>query len=147
MIVVLLLAAVIVAADQIIKYFATNFLSGPNGIEVITNLFNLVYVENRGAAFGIFQNQGWFFIIITILIIFFMIYILTTKKISSKLFLASSTLILGGAIGNMIDRIFRGFVIDYISLSFFPPVFNLADFCITFGAVLLIIYLLRKKAS
>ncbi|MGN0470831.1 MAG: signal peptidase II, partial [Acutalibacteraceae bacterium] len=123
----------------VIKYFVLEFLAPVGSVTVINNLFSLVYVENRGAAFGIFQNQVWVFAIITLIMIAFFVYILVSGKIKGKLFTTAAILIIGGGIGNLIDRIFRGFVVDYLSLSFFPPVCNFADYCITIGAVLFII--------
>lgn len=136
---VIILSAVIVIIDQIIKYFVLEFLAPVGSVKVIDNLFSLVYVENRGAAFGIFQNQVWIFALITVLMIAVFVYILVSGKIKGKLFTTSAILIIGGGIGNLIDRIFRGFVVDYLSVSFFPPVCNFADYCITIGAVLFII--------
>ena len=136
---VIILSAVIVIIDQIIKYLVLEFLAPVESVTVIDNLFSLVYVENRGAAFGIFQNQVWIFALITVLMIAFFVYILISGKIKGKLFTTSAILIIGGGIGNLIDRIFRGFVVDYLSVSFFPPVCNFADYCITIGAVLFII--------
>lgn len=136
---VIILSAVIIVIDQIIKYLVLEFLAPVGSVTVINNLFSLVYVENRGAAFGIFQNQVWVFAIITLIMIAFFVYILVSGKIKGKLFTTSAILIIGGGIGNLIDRIFRGFVVDYLSLSFFPPVCNFADYCITIGAVLFII--------
>lgn len=136
---VIILSAVIIVIDQIIKYFVLEFLAPVGSVTVIDNLFSLVYVENRGAAFGIFQNQVWIFALITVLMIAFFVYILISGKIKGKLFTTSAILIIGGGIGNLIDRIFRGFVVDYLSVSFFPPVCNFADYCITIGAVLFII--------
>ena len=136
---VIILSAVIIVIDQIIKYFVLEFLAPVGSVTVINNLFSLVYVENRGAAFGIFQNQVWIFALITVLMIAFFVYILISGKIKGKLFTTSAILIIGGGIGNLIDRIFRGFVVDYLSLSFFPPVCNFADYCITIGAVLFVI--------
>lgn len=136
---VIILSAVIVVIDQIIKYLVLEFLVPVGSVTVINNLFSLVYVENRGAAFGIFQNQVWIFSLITVLMIAVFVYILVSGKIKGKLFTTAAILIIGGGIGNLIDRIFRGFVVDYLSISFFPPVCNFADYCITIGAVLFII--------
>ncbi|MDD6488308.1 MAG: signal peptidase II [Clostridia bacterium] len=136
---VMILSAVIVIIDQVIKYFVLEFLVPVGSVTVIDNLLSLVYVENRGAAFGIFQNQVWIFAVITLLMIAVFVYILISGKIKGKLFTTAAILIIGGGIGNLIDRIFRGFVVDYLSLSFFPPVCNFADYCITIGAVLFII--------
>lgn len=132
-------AALIIIVDQVIKYFVYAGLS-PNGrVTVIENLFSLIYSENRGAAFGVFQDGTLFFIIVTSALIGVFFYLLIHKKFSGKLFYTSVALILGGGIGNLIDRIFRGFVIDYLSVSFFPPICNFADYCITIGAVLFMI--------
>lgn len=129
-------------ADQVIKYFVYENLRPVGSVSVIDNLFSIVYSENRGAAFGIFQNATLFFSVITILLIGVFLFLLITKKFSGKLFMISVILIIGGGIGNLIDRLFRGFVIDYLSLSFFPPICNFADYCITIGAVLFILCIL-----
>lgn len=139
--IVLGLAALVAIVDQLLKYLVVNFLDKTSPTVVIPNLFNLTYVENRGAAFGMLADARWIFITFTVLITIFLIYILFKKKIDNKLFLASVILIIGGGIGNLIDRIFLGYVVDYLSISFFPPVCNFADYCITIGAVLLVIYI------
>ena len=139
--IVLGLAALVAIIDQLLKYLVVNFLDKTSPTEVIPNLFNLTYVENRGAAFGMLADARWIFITFTVLITIFLIYILFKKKIDSKLFLTSVVLIIGGGIGNLIDRIFLGYVVDYLSISFFPPVCNFADYCITIGAVILVIYI------
>lgn len=146
---VIVLSAVIVGIDQLIKYFVLEYLVPVGSVNVIDNLLSLVYVENRGAAFGIFQNQVWIFAVITVVMIAFFVYMLISGKIKGKLFTAAAILIIGGGIGNLIDRIFRGFVVDYLSLSFFPPVCNFADYCITIGAVLFIVsmFISSKKNS
>lgn len=141
---VFVLAAVSVVIDQLIKYFVVEYLAPVGSVSVIDNLFSLVYVENRGAAFGIMQNQVWFFAVLTLVLLGVFIYLLVSKKIEGKLFTAATVLIIGGGIGNLIDRIFRGFVVDYISLSFFPPVCNFADYCVVIGAILFIICLFRQ---
>ena len=140
---VVLIAAVLIAAvDQIIKYFIYANMSPAGRITVIENLFSLVYTENRGDAFGIFQNGTIIFCMITGALIGVFLYLLIKKKFKGKLFYTSVALILGGGVGNLIDRIFRGFVIDYLSVSFFPPVCNFADYCVTIGAVLFMICIL-----
>lgn len=139
--IVLGLAALVAIVDQLLKYLVVNFLDKTSPTEVIPNLFNMTYVENRGAAFGMLADARWIFITFTVLITVFLIYILFKKKIDSKLFLTSVILIIGGGIGNLIDRVFLGYVVDYLSISFFPPVCNFADYCITIGAVILVIYI------
>ncbi len=136
------LSLVIIAADQIIKYFVVENLRGIDSVPFIGNLLTLTYVENRGAAFGMMQNMSWFFAIVTVLMVVLFFYIIIKKKITSKFFVLCTVLIVGGGVGNLIDRLFRGFVVDYLQLSFFPYVCNLADYCITVGAFLLIIFVL-----
>ncbi len=147
LVLVFIISALIAAVDQMIKYFVLENLAPIGQTVVIDHLFSLVYVENRGAAFGMFQNGVWFFSIFTILMIGVFVYLILSKKIQGKLFLVSTVLIIGGGIGNLIDRLFRGFVIDYLSLSFFPPICNFADYCITIGAVLFIISLFMAEKS
>ena len=119
-----------------------NNLKPVGSVDVIPGFFSLKYVENKGAAFGMLSNARWIFIVFTIVIIIALFYIIIKKNIHSKLFYISAVLIIGGGIGNLIDRIFYGYVVDYLSISFFPPVCNFADYCITVGAVLMVIYLL-----
>ena len=125
--------------DQIIKYFVFENLTRNGSVDVIPNLLSLVYVENRGVAFGMFQNMQWLFSVFTVVIIGVFIFIILKRYFSGKLFYISSALIIGGGIGNLIDRLFRGFVIAYLQLSFFSPVCNFADYCVTIGAALFII--------
>ena len=132
-------AVIIVIIDQVIKYFIYQNLYPSGRVTVIDHLFSLVYTENRGAAFGIFQNGTVVFSIITILMIAIFIYLLVSRKFSGKLFYIGVTMIIGGGVGNLVDRLFRGFVIDYLSVSFFLPVCNFADYCITIGAVLFVL--------
>ena len=124
----------------IIDYNVGNLKSVEN-IAVIDNLLYFTYLENRGAAVGIFSNQRWLFIIATVLAIILLVYLVFVKKFQSKIFNISVALIIGGGVGNLIDRIFLGYVVDYIQISFFPPVCNFADYCITAGTIILIIWL------
>ncbi len=141
--VILGVSAVFAIADQMIKYFVLQDLKPVGSVSVIDNVFSLVYVENRGIAFGMFQNKAWIFSVLTLILMGVFIWLIVKKKLTGKLFYVSSVLIIGGGIGNLIDRVFRGYVIDYLSLSFFPPVCNFADYCVTVGAVLLLIVILK----
>ena len=89
-----------------------------------------------------FAYQRWVFIALTIIFVIVLIAVLFRLKITSKIYFTAMFLILGGAVGNLIDRIFNGFVVDYLQLSFFPPVCNLADYCVVIGVVLMLIYVL-----
>lgn len=140
--IVLGLSCLVALADYIIKIIVINNLKPISSLVVIPGLFSLTYVENRGAAFGMLSDARWVFILFTIVVIVLMVYFLFAKRIESKLFNISAILIIGGGIGNLIDRIFYGYVVDYLSISFFPPVCNFADYCITIGAGLMVIYLM-----
>lgn len=135
-------SALVVLIDYILKILVIINLKPIGSITIIPNLFSLTYVENKGAAFGMLSNARWIFIVFTIIVLIFLIAFLFYKKPKSKMINISLILIIGGGIGNLIDRIFYGYVVDYLSLSFFSPVCNFADYCVTIGAFLLIIYLL-----
>lgn len=145
------IAVVIAAIDQVIKYFIAARLKPIGSVAVIDNLFQLTYVENRGVAFGMFKDMRWLFVVLTALMIAVILFYMFKKRPSSKLFYVCAGMIIGGGVGNLIDRVFNGYVIDYISLSFFPPVCNFADYCITIGVIILAVYILffndkfRKK--
>lgn len=133
---------VFVAVDQILKYVVSANLKHAEDIMIIPNLLSLTYVENRGAAFGMLQNRRWFFVVFAVAMIAFFVYLIRYKNFNDKMFLIAATLIISGGIGNLIDRLFLGYVVDYIKLSFFSPVCNFADYCITFGTVILVIYVM-----
>lgn len=128
--------------DQLIKFWVNANLKEVGSISIIDNLLSFTYVENRGVAFGSFAGNRWIFVVLTIILILGIIIYMFKNRPQSKIFYISVALILGGGIGNLIDRIMLGYVIDYISFSFFPPVCNFADYCITVGTVILMIYVL-----
>ncbi len=137
-----LFIVVLVAIDQLLKYIVSASVKFSEDITLIPHLLDITYVENRGAAFGMLQNQRWFFIVFAMVMISIFIYLIKRKKMTDKMLLYAVVLIIGGGIGNFIDRLFLGYVVDYIKLSFFPPVCNFADYCITLGTVVLLIYML-----
>ncbi len=141
-IIALLLSAAAVAVDQAIKMLVLQNVKPAGKITAIPGFLDFFYLENRGAAFGVLQNQKWFFIaVVTIVCIAFIIALFRYSNHGFFSYTAS-ILIIGGGIGNLIDRVRLGYVIDYISVSFFSPIFNFADCCVTVGTVLLIIHLL-----
>ena len=131
----------VILLDQITKFLALRFLQLNTPFPLIKNFLNLTLVHNRGAAFGLFQNQLILFVLISFFAIGLILYSLKTNSIILKL---SLSLILGGAIGNLIDRLRFGFVIDFLDLRVWP-VFNIADSVITIAAVLLTWELLFNK--
>lgn len=138
----LIIAFFVVCLDQLFKLLVINNLKFNNNIVVINQFLKFTYVENKGAAFGILQNQRWLFILTTIVVIIAIIYLILNGKVSNKLLVCSLGLIIGGGVGNLIDRILNGYVVDYISISFFPPIFNFADCAVCIGSIFLIIYIL-----
>lgn len=131
-----------VIIDQLTKYLiSTNFDVGQSK-EIIKGLINFTYIRNEGAAWGIFSNSRWVFIVITAIMIIVLPFILYKYRKLHFMFGFSLSLIISGAIGNMIDRVFAGSVVDFIEFAFFDfPIFNFADCCVTIGAVMMFIYL------
>ena len=145
--VALIIAALVVAVDQIIKYFIAANLKPVGSIPVIDGVFNLTYVENKGVAFGMFKDMRWFFVVVTLIFIGAIVFYMFKQRPEGKLFYVLAGLIIGGGVGNLIDRLLYGYVIDYLSLSFFPPVCNFADYCITGGVVVLAVSIIFKSAG
>ncbi len=141
----IIIVIVAVALDQFSKVWMTSFLSSNGGyFELWPKVFNLLYIENRGAAFGMLQNSRWFFIAVTIIaLIVAMVYLFKIRKTTTLLLKISSAMIIGGAIGNLIDRIIAGFVVDFFYFELINfAVFNVADSFVCVGAVFLGIYIL-----
>ncbi len=127
----ILIGLIIVILDQIIKYLMIN-----NTITIINNFLNLIYTQNIGAAFGIGSR---IFVTIASLIIFIIILLFMILDKNRKKRAIPYMLIISGTISNLIDRIYRGYVIDYIQINIFNfPVFNIADICIVIGVLILI---------
>jgi signal peptidase II len=145
----LILSIFIILADQITKSAATQYLMGQRPIEIIKNFVELHYVKNYGAAFGILQNQRWFFIVITSIVVFAMVvYMLRNSKNITILTKLSISMLSGGAVGNLIDRVRLGYVVDFIKLDlkiYNFPVFNIADIFIVVGTALLVYTVLFDK--
>lgn len=139
----IIIAAAIVLADQIAKVLVTTNIGPTDCFHIIPGLFDFVYVKNTGAAFSILSGNTAFLGIISVLFCIGVIIFWYIKKPTDKLFCLALTLLFAGALGNAIDRIIRGFVVDFIATAFITfPVFNIADIAITVGAALLIIYML-----
>lgn len=143
--------AIALGIDQITKFYFQSLLENGNKIQIIPSFLELVYVENRGAAFGAFQGGMFFFIIISLVVVATMTYYVR-EVFEKKSIVILFAVIAAGAIGNMMDRLIRGFVVDFI---YFPnlfgysfPVFNIADIFLCCGLSLLVIFYIisdRKK--
>jgi signal peptidase II len=148
------LAGFTVVLDQITKLLITGMLELHEAMEIVPNFFNLTYVRNTGAAFGLLSRAPEsfripFFIIIPLIALTVIILIFKKTKETELLMITSLSLILGGAIGNFIDRVRFGYVVDFADLHWFNkyhwPAFNIADTAIVIGVALLIFYTLAEK--
>ncbi len=144
----------ILVVDVLTKLWAIKELLPIGTIPLWEGVLHLTYVENRGAAFGIMQDERIFFIVMTVLILAAGIVVLFKYRNRSFLLNLAVTFISSGAIGNLIDRILRGFVVDFFDFRLIDfPVFNVADIFICVGAALFVIFILffedssKKKES
>lgn len=135
-----------VALDQISKYLVVINMELYESIDVIPGIFRFTYIQNRGAAFGSMADNRWLFMVLSTVAIVAILVYLFWKRPSNKLVLASITLIVSGGIGNMIDRISLGYVIDFLDFCAFPNlwmwVFNVADAFVCIGAGLLALWMI-----
>ena len=137
-----------IAMDQLSKSLAVNMLGQVGAVQsFIPHFIRFEYRENTGMAWGLLPNARVYFIIVTLILAAFLVFLLVRyRKLLPKLSKVALTVILSGAIGNLIDRIFLGYVRDFIAFDFIEfPVFNIADCCVTIGAVLLAVSLLFTK--
>lgn len=140
MIYVIIILSVII--DRITKILAVKGLKD-NSIDIIKGIFRLSYVENTGAAFGIGSKSTALLTVFSVLILVLVIGALIKYKPSEKIAKISAALIIGGAIGNIIDRVVQGYVVDFLDFYLINyPVFNFADCCIVIGTILFCIYVL-----
>ena len=139
----LVIAALIAAADQALKYYiVTNYRLGEVH-DVMPGLFSFTYIQNNGAAWNILSGKMWFFYVVRAVAIAVVLYYYFNKKYSHWMFKSGLVLVLGGIIGNLIDRLHLKYVIDMIQLDFVQfNIFNLADAAITVGVILIFSYLL-----
>ncbi len=141
---VTLIILILIALDQLSKLAVVRYLAGGGEVAIIPGFFRLLYVENRGAAFGILQEGRPLFIVITVAVIGFLLYGIYRKRDEVRgLLRVALVLILAGAVGNFIDRLRLHFVVDFLSFRFFGhdfAVFNLADSFIVVGTILLIFH-------
>lgn len=139
----MILSVVLIVIDQITKLMAIHGLMNQQPFVILDGIFELHYLENRGAAFGILQGKKAFFIIFTILVLAFIAYIYLKRIPDEKKFrLLDGICILffAGALGNFIDRVFRNYVVDFFYFKLIDfPIFNVADIYVTVAAFAMII--------
>jgi len=135
-----------VAADQLTKYLAVANLSGQPSYPFIKDVLHFTYVENRGAAFGMLADHRWVFMVISVVAILAVVVWLIKDKTSGPWFRSAAGLIVGGGIGNMIDRVLLGYVVDFIDvvcIDFY--VFNVADSCVCVGCAMFLLGVLVSE--
>ncbi len=140
------IAAISIMIDQIVKIIIRTKMKLNTSIPLIPNIFNLTYVENKGAAFSILQNTQIFLIIIGLVFLYVIDYYIKKEKKFDKLNIIALGLIIGGIIGNLVDRILLHAVVDYLDFTLINfPIFNIADSCITIGVILFIISIIKEE--
>ena len=139
--IMIIIASVLI--DQISKLIVVQTLPLYDSVVLIDGFFSFTHIQNRGAAWGMFSEHRWVFLVATTIAIIVLPIILYRFRKLHVLFGTSMSLIIGGAIGNMIDRIFLGYVVDFLEFTFIDfPVFNIADVCIVVGTALMVVYIL-----
>ena len=136
-------ALVMIVLDQVVKYWALTSLQAQHTIPLIENVFHLTYVENRGAAFSLLAqfDSRWIFVALAVIITIVIFIVLRIDYIQTALGRWSLVLVAAGALGNAIDRVIHGFVVDLFDFRLIHfPVFNVADIFICVGGVLFVIY-------
>lgn len=140
-----ILSAVVVVLDQLTKWIAVEYLMPVESVPLIDGVFHFTYVENTGAAFGIMKDSKWVFMITSAVAIVALVFMLAKFARQYRFASFAIAIILGGGIGNMIDRVRFGYVVDFIDVRIINfAVFNVADSFVTVGAALLILYLVRE---
>ena len=148
----LLPIAAVVGLDQLTKWLAVTYLKAVDTVPIIKNALHLTYLENRGAAFGMLKDHRWVFMVVSTLAIIAIIaaMLLYYKKLYSPFLYVGLAFIAGGGIGNMIDRIWLGYVVDFIDFRLIDfAIFNTADSFVCVGCAIVILYVIfgDMKAS
>ena len=148
MVTTIIISIILLCIDQISKLLVVNLLTKTDSITIIKNFFYLTYINNDGAAFSILVGKRIFLILIAVLVTVMLIRYIKKNNIQYKLELVSISLIIGGSLGNLMDRVVRGYVIDFLDFKIFNynfPIFNLADTFIVIGVFLLLLKEIRKE--
>ncbi|OIJ09828.1 signal peptidase II [Anaerobacillus arseniciselenatis] len=145
-----ILALIILILDQWTKWIVVTQMELRQQIPIIENLLYFTSHRNKGAAFGILQGQMWLFFIVTVIVVVFVVYYMNKHAKESKLLGISLGLVLGGAIGNFIDRLFRGEVVDFIDVYIFTydfAIFNVADMALVIGVGILMVQIFLEERN
>lgn len=139
------IAIIVIAVlmDRLTKGWAVSALKGQAAIELLPGVFQLNYVENRGAAFSFLSGQRALLVVITFVILAAVLFFLFRGRKEPALYRVSLAMVAGGAVGNLIDRLIYGYVVDFLDFKLINyPVFNVADCFVVIGAILLCVYFL-----
>jgi len=137
-----LISIIIIILDRISKLLIINNFNLNEGLTIISGFFNITYVKNFGAAWSILQNKRLFLIIITILSLIFIIYLIYNEKEINKYISMYYGFLIGGILGNFIDRTIYGYVVDFLAFNIFGynfPIFNISDIFIVIGVILILL--------
>lgn len=147
----IIIIAVLVVVDQVTKLMATHLLEVGHSADVIEGVFRFTYVENRGAAFGMLSEHRWVFMVISSVAVVALLVYLWKFRPDSKFACFSISMIIAGGIGNMIDRVALGYVVDFLDFCAFPQlwqwVFNFADVCVCVGGAMLAVWLIASMVK
>ena len=137
---------VLIVVDQLVKLYIVSGFKLGQVKNFIPHLVSLTYLQNTGAAFSMLENHQWLFTLVTFLVIGGAVYYLIKHLNASKWMLAGLTLVIAGGLGNFIDRIRQGFVVDMFQLDFINfAIFNVADMYLTFGVAILLLMILKEE--
>ena len=145
-------AIIAVILDQISKWLVVTNMQEGERISIWDPWLGLLSHRNRGAAWGMLEGQMWIFTIVTLAVIIGILYFYHTEAKGKPLFQFSLMLLLGGAVGNFIDRLFRGEVVDFVDtyipvINYHFPIFNVADMALTFAVILLFITIILEERA
>lgn len=142
------LALLVVLFDFITKKAVSGNMVLYQSIPVIKGVFNITYVKNTGASFGMMAGARWLFVAVTVILIAAVIYYAVINKIRDRLFLVSAAFVVGGGIGNLIDRIATGAVVDFFDFCLINfAIFNVADCFVVVGVILMAIYYIKEEKT
>ena len=136
-----------VLIDRLTKYLAVKYLMPIGSAVVLDGIFNLTYVENTGIAFGMLKGMNYIIVPLSIVIVAVCTYLLVkTVKSGKKIMPLALNFIISGAVGNIIDKLSYGFVVDFLEFAFIDfPVFNISDILINLGVIAIVMIILLKK--
>ena len=145
----LLLSAVLVGVDQLLKWLVTLSMQPFESNVLLPGILRITYVQNTGAAFSLLEGSTVLLAVLTGIALIVAIFLMLSGRIEKTSYLIPVSMLIGGGIGNLLDRIVRGYVIYYIDVSFWPfdsfAIFNFADCLVVIGTILLLVFLLKDE--